>query len=269
MSYRKDYEIGQYASLEKPIVELSNDMGGISFSAQVEHNIFLQLLSDSQLKIIEDRVKNIQENISLILSYISSKFPNVEILQLSIGGSYGYSTDSSIRDIDFNVIVKGCFFSYYDMFNIKELQQKLDIKVNKISFMIFGEENLKGKVKIDDSVLSRAFMHTDMTIREGIVMYLRNIVVWGQNFCYVPLNRDILKMRIKRQIFQASLLIRNEIGQEYGLDMQRKKAFSRIKEAGILLSDNLFDRLKWFNKKFKPDELESLCKIITSKLEEA
>ena len=76
----------------------------------MEHNIFLQLLSDSQLKIIEDRVKNIQENISLILSYISSKFPNVEILQLSIGGSYGYSTDSSIRDIDFNVIVKGSFF---------------------------------------------------------------------------------------------------------------------------------------------------------------
>ena len=73
------------------------------------------------------------------------------------------------------------------MFDIKELQQKLDTKINKISFMIFGEENLKGKVKIDDSILSRAFMHTDMTIREGIVMYLRNIVVWGQNFCYIPL----------------------------------------------------------------------------------
>ena len=54
------------------------------------------------------------------------------------------------------------------MFDIKELQQKLDTKINKISFMIFGEENLKGKVKIDDSILSRAFMHTDMTIREGI-----------------------------------------------------------------------------------------------------
>lgn len=47
------------------------------------------------------------------------------------------------------------------MFDIKELQQKLDTKINKISFMIFGEENLKGKVKIDDSILSRAFMHTD------------------------------------------------------------------------------------------------------------
>ena len=60
MNYRKDYEIGEYVPLDKPLVELSNDMEGISFSAQVEHNIFLQLLSDNQLKIIEDRVKNIQ-----------------------------------------------------------------------------------------------------------------------------------------------------------------------------------------------------------------
>lgn len=267
MNYRKDYEIGQYEPLKEPVVVLSGRIEEISFSEQAKRNIFLQLLSKEQLDIIEKRVKNIQDNLHFVLSYIYNKFPDLEILQLSIGGSYGYNVGLAVGDIDFNVIVKGSFFSYYDVFDIKELIQKSDTKVNKISFMIFGEDNLKGVTKIDDSIFSKAFLHTDMTIREGIVMYLRNIIIWGQDFCYTPLNMNNFKMRIKRQIFQASLLLKNEIGKEYGLDKRREKAFSRIKEAGILLADNLFDRLKWFNKKFNPDELEYLYEMIVYELE--
>ncbi len=267
MMIRKDFEIGSYQTIKAPIVLLSEKTNKISFQQQIHRNIFLQLLSNKQLKLIETRINNLKRNLPYIYSHIYNKYPNLEILHISVGGSYGYNPNSKIRDIDFNIIVKGSFFAYYDVFNIDELKQNLNTSICKISFMIFGEDNLKGVKKIDDSILSKSFLHTDMTIREGIVMYVRNVLIDGQDFCNVPTNIYNFKMRIKRQLFQAHLLLEGVIGTEYGTIGRYQKAFSRIKEAGILLSINTPKIYYWGNLDFNFSEVKPLYKAILKEME--
>lgn len=269
MEYRKDFEVGAYQPLKHPVVSLSGRIEDVPFTKQVQRNIFLQLLQTEELIDIERRIKSLKENLSYIFSLIYDKYPNLKILQISIGGSYGYEVNDNIGDIDFNVIVKGSFFAYYDVFDIDELRSKLNISISKISFMIFGEDNLKGIEKIEDSILSKSFLHTDMTIREGTVMYFRNVWIYGQDFLKISMNDYNFKMRIRRQLFQAFLLLNGEIGIEYGTTGRQRKAFSRIREAGILMSLNFAERSYWKRLSFSIPDIQSLYKKVLNKLEEA
>ena len=269
VNIRKDYEIAKYQEITRPLIDLSDVCVTLdTFNLPTKRNIFLQMLSENQLEAISHRFQNLIQKVPAILSLISEKYPDLKVLHISVGGSYCYARHNP-TDIDFNVIVEGDFFSYYDVFkeNLNESLQETSVK--KISFMIFGLDNLMGKGKVDDSVLSRSFLHTNMTIREGIVMMRRNITIYGRDFLdTVPPNPFNYLTRILRQLFQAELLLKNEVGLEYPEDQRFLKAFSRVREAGILFSDSFEERKKWFNISVDEIDLSQMLSNLTQKVKE-
>ena len=242
MNIRKDYEVAKYQRLTRPLIELSDDVVDMdNFVLPLKKNWFLELLAPKQRINVHNRFLQLIKNISSILALFYKNHPNLKILHISVGGSYCYSDHKSM-DIDFNFIVEGGFFSYYDIFINDMKEVFFDPSIKKISFMIFGYDNLRGKTCINDSILSRSFLHTDMTIREGVVMPARNITIYGRSFKNTPVKDFNFFTRILRQLFQAELLLKNEIGLEYEPRQRLLKAFSRICEAGILLADSSKER---------------------------
>ena len=73
-------------------------------------------------------------------------------------------------------------------------------------------------------------------------MPARNITIYGRIFKNTPVKDFNFFTRILRQLFQAELLLKNEIGLEYEPRQRLLKAFSRICEAGILLADSSKER---------------------------
>ena len=249
MKIRKDYEAIRYKRLNRPLIELSDDsVTEANFTLPLKKNYFLKILSEKQRTIIYNRFIKLIKNISVILGLFHQRHSNLKILHISVGGSYCYS-EQIPQDIDFNIIVEGSFFSYYDIFSNEVTNQFWEPAITKISFMIFGIDNLSGKTTVNDSLLSRSFLHTDMTIREGLIMPIRNITVYGRDIKNTITKDFNYFSRILRQLFQAKLFMESKIGLEYGDEKRRAKAFSRIKEAGILLFDTDEERKKWFNLK--------------------
>jgi hypothetical protein len=69
----------------------------------------------------------------------------LEVEHLSIGGSYLYcDAAAAVNDIDFNVIVRGSYFDYYDVYDTDFLQDSLTNPIRKISFTVFGASNVFG-----------------------------------------------------------------------------------------------------------------------------
>lgn len=262
MVMRKDYEVARYQRLTKPLIELSDDVVDIdNFALPLKKNWFLELLTQKQRIGIYERFLQLIKNISSILALFYKNHPNLKILHISVGGSYCYS-DHKPMDIDFNFIVEGSFFSYYDIFINDMKEVFFDPSIKKISFMIFGYDNLRGKTCINDSILSRSFLHTDMTIREGVIMPARNITIYGRIFKNTPVKDFNFFTRILRQLFQAELLLKNEIGLEYEPRQRLLKAFSRICEAGILLADSSKERKKWLNSSINDLDLNYFCSLL-------
>lgn len=140
------------------------------------------------------------------------------------------------------MLVKGSYFNYYNVFHGINFLKDVVVggkNIKKISFMIFGEDNIFKGTPIDDSIRSGGYIHTDMTTREGMVFSWRNGVIYGKAFDYFKVNKYNLLVRIARQFYQAKLFLQNKIGIGKSLLQRKAKSLNRILEAMILL-DNAF-----------------------------
>ena len=164
--------------------------------------------------------------------------PSLEVQHLSIGGSYLYCADGvAVNDIDFNVIVQGSYFDYYDVYEIDFLSTWLTNPIRKISFTIFGTHNVFHGTPINDLVVRDSYLHTDVTIREGLVFGWRNATLLGPTFSASRPYLPNLLVRIDRQLYQARLLETGKIGLNRGWKIRQAKAANRVTEAALLLTE--------------------------------
>ncbi len=222
-----------------PIVRLSD-----IYLDQKDEGVLLEKIKDSPWYIYSsDLIKknsflklkqiiSLTKDIELILK---TYYPNINIKHLSIGGSYLFKNGES-NDIDFNVIVEGSFFDYMDVFEFDEINKKLFSKVKKVSFMIFGEDDLLFDTNIDDTIETTNYIHTSLCMREGVVFSIRNIIVQGFDICKKEIDTHNLIIRIKRQLYHARLLIEGRVNIHTTQEERLAKAVSRICEATFYLS---------------------------------
>ena len=164
----------------------------------------------------------------------------MEVEHLSIGGSYLYTAGgAAVNDIDFNVIVRGSYFDYYDVYDTGSLKDRLANPIRKVSFTIFGASNVFGGTEINDLVVRDSYIHTDVTIREGLVFGWRNATLLGPTFSASPPYLPNLLVRIDRQLYQARLLAAGKIGLDRGQKVRQAKAANRTIEAALLLAEAL------------------------------
>lgn len=105
-------------------------------------------------------------------------------------------------------------------------------------------------------------------MREGVVMYKRNITIFGQELKSCKIDKYNYVMRVNRQLFHALLLMEDKIGLEYPLATREQKAFSRLKEAGILLANNTKELKKWINFQYNKKDLYILYNSLNQKLKD-
>ena len=200
----------------------------------LQKNIWFTCASDVDKKKILDKTIIFFKMIAFLKKIILRKQSKLIIKHISVGGSYLFK--DSNNDIDFNVIVKGSHFSYFDYFEIDELNNLLDRPVKKISFMIFGENNFLYKDNTLDMIETKDYIHTSLCMREGLVFLMRNVTVFGNYFINREIDRGNLLVRIRRQIFHADLMLNKKIDLHKDSNAILLKAISRIAEALLYLA---------------------------------
>jgi len=227
--YNKTYPIVKLSDIhldqkdEGVLLEKIKDSPWYIYSSDlIKKNSFLKL----------KQIISLTKDVELI---VKTYYPNINIKHLSIGGSYLFKNGES-NDIDFNVIVEGSFFDYMDVFEFDEINKKLFSKVKKISFMIFGEDDLLFDTNIDDTIETTNYIHTSLCMREGVVFSIRNILVHGFDICKKEIDTHNLIIRIKRQLYHARLLVDGKVNIHTTQEERLAKAVSRICEAAFYLS---------------------------------
>lgn len=239
--YYIDSSVGHYEYIF-PIARYTNDNVITSNVATIREsligNIWFKRAGKAQKLLMMERVLKLINVVDTIIIIIKSREPSLIVDHISIGGSYFYAEkDERVNDIDFNVIVKGNYFDYYDFFDLETIQDSLTNPITKLSFIILGSENLFDGKRINDIVIGDSFIHTDVTIREGLVLGLRNACIFGRWVSPRILSRENLLRRVERQLYQAKLWLTNEIGLNRDIDSRMRKAIRRISEASFLLCE--------------------------------
>lgn len=170
-----------------------------------------------------------------IINIIQAKFPKLAIRHISIGGSYLFK--SRITDLDLTIIVEGSFFSYVEIREVSEINERLPVKIIKMSLMVFGEDDLKEKTSIEDSIETEDYIHTHLCMREGLVFPMRNVTIYGHPFEVMPVDRHNLLIRIKRQLFHAQLMLQGKVDLHRDNQARLVKAIGRIAEGSLYLYD--------------------------------
>lgn len=207
----------------------------------LKENIWFTNSNPNQRNLIIQKLQSHNKIIEKLLKIINNRTKN-NIRHISIGGSYLFNNHKDRfdrpHDIDYNVLVSGSYFDYFNLYKINFIKNAVlgSEKIKKISFMIFGEDNIFKGSAVDDSIESEGYVHTDVTTREGLVFSWRNGTIYGKSFGYLKINRYNLLIRIARQLYQAKLYLQNKIGLKRTLHDRQRKALNRIIEAAILLN---------------------------------
>jgi hypothetical protein len=207
-----------------------------------ETNIWFKLANTTEQNLIISKLKNIIALVDDIVVIITKHYPNKHIKHISLGGSYLFKT-SDVNDIDFNVIVAGSHFSYLDIYDINAINEKLLVKVKKISLMIFGEDDFFHATEVKDTIEVEDYIHTSLCMREGLVFPLRNVPLFGYLCEPRSLDTKNLIVRIKRQLYHAKLMLENKVDLHRSIMSRLQKSIGRISEAMLLLSV-IFPKLK-------------------------
>jgi len=265
MNYKKHIDImaGLYTD-NFPIISLSKKdffENYINRPAYIlKDNIWFKYLSKERRENILERMKKISLLAPDIINLVKTKYPNLIIKHISIGGSYPFRI-GRVNDIDFNVIVEGSHFSYHDDFDITELNKKLPDAVKRISIMIFGENNLLGKNNSADVIETEDYIHTGLCLREGLVFSMRNVPIYGCLFESRNLDKKNMQIRVRRQLFHAQLMLERKVDLHRDNKARLIKSIGRIAEAFLYLSV-VFPTLKLIPLKILAKEeklLKSLC----------
>lgn len=209
-----------------------------SVRASLSGNLWFRLSDDARRQSMINKVAKLKPVIDELCAVVRLTEPSLEVEHLSIGGSYLYSAgEAAVNDIDFNVIVRGSYFDYYDVYDTDFLTDCLTNPIRKISFTVFGASNVFQGTEINDLVVRDSYIHTDVTIREGLVFGWRNATLLGHTFSTSPPYLPNLLVRIDRQLYQARLLEDGKIGLNRGQKVRQAKATNRITEAALLLAE--------------------------------
>lgn len=244
IKYYIDSDVGRYKKIF-PLVKYSFPINlgrKESIEKSLKGNIWFKN-SISQQKVF--MIQKIQSHNRLIekLLKIIQKRTRLKVCHISVGGSYLFNncedTYKGPQDIDYNVLVSGSYFDYFNFYRIKFLKNTVAAgrNIKKISFMIFGEDNIFKGTTVNDSIESEGYVHTDMAIREGLIFGWRNGTIYGNSFGHLKMNEYNLLVRVARQLYQAKLFLQNKIGIKRTMQQRRKKALNRIIEAIILLAE--------------------------------
>ena len=188
-----------------------------------------------------------------IKKVVIDKYGELDIRHISIGGSYLYKEKAN--DIDFNVIVTGRHFSYTDVFDIDAINRKLPTAVKKISLMIFGEDDFLSRTDTLDMIEVEDYIHTSLRMREGLVFPIRNVLIFGHMWKHRDLDIKNIKIRIKRQLFHAQLMLDGKVDLHRDTNARLSKSVGRITEAFLYLSV-VFPELKIFSEHILQKEKE-------------
>lgn len=244
MIYRDDI---QYQYAEKyPILELSNEYFTQDDIKKILKKLkktpWYKYTTKESKKEAINKLKSIIFLAGEIVSIFKKIYPQLDIKHISIGGSYLFKEDAT-NDIDFNIIVDGSFFGYTDYFDIENINKKLIIPVRKISFMVFGEQDFLKNTGVYDQIHTSDYVHTDLLMREGVVFPIRNIFVYGFDIKNQKIDKSNLLIRLKRQLYQADLILNSLIGKYSDENIKNKKVLGRVFEAVFYLSI-VFKKLK-------------------------
>ena len=244
MNTRENYYIDAVAGRYERVFPLARyadavDLGDVeSVWASLSGNLWFRLSDDARRRRMIDKVAKLRPAVDELCALVRLVEPSLEVEHLSIGGSYLYCDEqAAVNDIDFNVIVRGSYFDYYDVYDIDFLGDSLTNQIRKISFTVFGASNVFQGTPINDLVVRDSYIHTDVTIREGLVFGWRNATLLGPTFSAIPPHLPNLLVRIDRQLYQARLLEEGRIGLDRGRKVRQAKAANRITEAALLLAE--------------------------------
>ena len=229
--YERVFPVARYAD----VVDLG-DVGSVR--ASLSGNLWFRSSDDVRRQSMVDKVARLEPAVDELCAIVRLVEPSLKVEHISIGGSYLYCEgDVAVNDIDFNVIVRGSYFDYYDVYDIDFLRNSLTNPIRKISFTVFGASNVLQGTPINDLVVRDSYIHTDVTIREGLVFGWRNATLLGPAFSARPPYLPNLLVRIDRQLYQARLLEEGKIALDRGEKVRQAKATNRITEAALLLAE--------------------------------
>jgi hypothetical protein len=229
--YERVFPVARYAD----VVDLGD---AESVRASLSGNLWFRSSDDARRRSMIDKVVRLEPVVDELCATVRFVEPYLEVEHISIGGSYLYCDgDVAVNDIDFNVIVGGSHFDYYDVYDIDFLRDSLANPIRKISFTVFGASNVFQGTPINDLVVRDSYVHTDVTIREGLVFGWRNATLLGPAFSARAPYLPNLLVRIDRQLYQARLLEEGRIAPDRGEKVRQAKATNRVAEAALLLAE--------------------------------
>ena len=178
----KDAEAGLYKEVF-PILKLGDTILDDKLVLNNLDNLLGKCLwykhsSVRERELIGSRFKNLHGINDLIIKVFKIYYPTLNIKHILIGGSYLFKGRLA-NDIDFNIIVSGSFFDYKDIYDISMINKRLESPVNKISFMVFGEDDFLYQTGINDVIETFDYVHSSLCMREGVIFNLRNITIYG------------------------------------------------------------------------------------------
>lgn len=216
-----------------------------------ERNIYYYLFDRKRNNFLEEKHKLFFEAGNEVLSYMSSNYSNLEILNLSLFGS-SLILDNP-EDYDFLAITQG------DVFLLDEPELKLDEEKIKTGISIKGVENYKsGFNKRDDSIHSCRL--EQIIDRTAISLFRRHIPLFGYDF--INNEREFLN----NAFAQVSDLVNNA----YDLFYINNKDlnFSREKRAKKLLT-RCYEATSYLRAIDKDSRIEKIRKRIYNELIES
>jgi hypothetical protein len=142
--YERMFPVARYADT----VDLED---AESIRASLSGNLWFRLSDDAQRQSMIDKVAKLKPAIDELCAVVRLTEPSLDVQHLSIGGSYLYAAGgAAVNDIDFNVIVRGSYFDYYDVYDTDFLRDRLTNPIRKISFTVLGASNVFQGTEIND-----------------------------------------------------------------------------------------------------------------------
>ena len=209
----------------------------ISIRQRLKRNIFYADAPQGLRDALPDRITALSAVVKLAIDYFACNYPDLEIINISLFGSFLYS--DSPHDIDLLVIVRGNHYLLVDIsFHPADygLQEQIPSSVEQIGISIKGEENLS-RIVFDPAVSVREESQKPVLERSAAVLYHRHVTLLGPDF------QEIAGLFSENSLAEASDLLINVYHRFY-LDNPKyiltphekaRKILYRLYEASVYL----------------------------------
>jgi len=225
------YDIGypiKFLSKGKKVESEDNE----AFKTRLQRNMYYRHANEARRTLITERIRTAAKVADAVVEYLRKRYPQYEVLSVSLYGSYLYADKP--HDIDLRIIVKGnCFFE--EEISLDNISPGLDEELEnfpEISFIAIGEENIEKGIPVESSI-TRNTSVTEVMESDIAIGYLRNVVLLGYDFID---NRD------GNVIVQVSNLLSNTYRRLYGdvqenYDAYSRRVASRLCDVALYLKD--------------------------------